>query len=212
MENQKKIALELYKLVAETRKFEIDNFWKRALFFWGALAILLVGYFQVKEQYSDYLIFISFLTCVYTLIFSLSLRGSKFWQENWEQKVLDFQNQLKSIYNDSRITFDIFGIPLHERIRRKEKDRFPLVRAFRFSVSKLPLLISDITLLVTFILFLKDVLHLIKKIIISSLLEKLEFLKPLVILIIMFFILLLTTIYFIIFLKEENSRNKGNIR
>ncbi|MCX6164872.1 MAG: hypothetical protein NTU73_08455, partial [Ignavibacteriae bacterium] len=49
IENFEKIkdkAFDIYKIIIDTRKFEIENFWKRTTFFWGALAIIAVGYFN----------------------------------------------------------------------------------------------------------------------------------------------------------------------
>jgi hypothetical protein len=147
---------DLYKLIVETRNFEIEYFWKRALFFWGTLTIILVGYFKIGKEQEYYLSFISFGGFIYTLIFSLSIRGSKFWQENWEQKVVLFQNELKKIYPELKSYFDIFGIPLHSIIKEKEHGSFSLFRSYRFSVSKLVLILSDITLLFTFLLLIRD--------------------------------------------------------
>ncbi len=164
-QNRRDYIFELYKLAADTRKFEIDNFWKRALFFWGALAIILVGYFQIEKSYHEYLVFISFLGFVYTFIFSLSVRGSKFWQENWKKKVIHYQDKLKKLYpTEFDSDFDVFGIPIHLEIQNKESKHYLFHRSYRFSVSKLVLILSDITLLLMFLLFGKDVVNLFSSI------------------------------------------------
>ena len=83
---------DLYSKILDLRKFEIENFWKRTLFFWGTLAIVLIGYFQGGVEIR-YLIFISLIGVLYSLIFSLSIRGSKYWQEHWEVMASDFERK-----------------------------------------------------------------------------------------------------------------------
>jgi len=203
--SDKQLMLELYKLVADTRKFEIENFGRRSLFFWGALAIILAGYFQIEKYYQDYLIFISFLGFVYTLIFSLSVRGSKFWQENWEQKVVHFQDKLKKLYpKEFESDFNVFGTPLHKAIKEKESEHSRLLRSYRFSVSKLVLILSDITLLLMFCLFVNDCFSLFSTI-------KWEICnndyKPHYKAIAFILVFALSCIYLLLFLLGERKRN-----
>lgn len=86
-------ATDCYKYIIEHRKFEIENFWKRALFFWGTLAILIVGYFNFPKD-SFFIVFISYLGAIYNIIFCLSLRGSKYWQEHWENVATIYETKL----------------------------------------------------------------------------------------------------------------------
>lgn len=203
---RKKINLELYRLMVETRKFEIENFWKRTLFFWGALTIILIGYFKVEQDYNDYLVFISFIGFIYTLIFSLSIRGSKFWQENWEQKVVYSQEKLKNLYpKELENDFDVFGTPLHLVIKNKESKHFFLHRAYRYSVSKLVLILSDITLLLMFLLLLKDSLKLFNNV--SWELFNTD-LRPDFKAISFIFVSIVSFIYIVVFLCGEKKRNK----
>jgi hypothetical protein len=144
--------LDIYKILIDTRKFEIDNFWKRTVFFWGTIAILLAGYFNAKNS-EHFLIFVSYIGLFYNLIFSFSLRGSKYWQEHWEQASLSYERALK---------IRLFRWKLTNRIQEETSHEFFLLRPYRFSVSKLTMILSDITLTLWFILIAKDISFLLR--------------------------------------------------
>lgn len=137
-ENEQQKLYERYKIILETRKFEIDNFWKRALFFWGTLAALFFAVVNVKESNSQYSIFLVYLGAFYNLIFSLSIRGSKFWQQHWED-----------IAEASESGLDRLPIFKTESIfvKKKRLELPILFRPYRFSVSKLVMIQSDSTIL-----------------------------------------------------------------
>lgn len=139
--------IDIYKILVDTRKFEIENFWKRTVFFWGAIAILLAGYFNAKNS-EDYLVFVSYLGFFYNLIFSLSLRGSKYWQEHWEFASVIYERALK---------IRLFRWKLKERIYADNKSVFFPLRPQKISVSKLTMILSDITLFLWIILIVKDI-------------------------------------------------------
>lgn len=145
------LDLNLYKEILELRKFEIENFWKRALFFWGTIAIVLAGYFKADIN-DKYLIFISFLGIIYNSIFSLSIRGGKFWQEHWENMAIVYENSLK---------FGLLKELSSKLIHKKNKSSF-ITYPFRFSVSKLTMLLSDIMVLLWVMFWLKDIYKLFK--------------------------------------------------
>lgn len=141
-------GINLYDKILELRKFEIENFWKRTLFFWGTIAIVLAGYFATKVA-DKYLVFISLIGFLYNIIFSLSIRGSKYWQEHWETMAVIYENE---------IGFDLFKSETSKFISKKNTHfvTFP----YRFSVSKLTMLLSDLTVILWFMLWLKDVHYL----------------------------------------------------
>jgi hypothetical protein len=143
-------SLEIYKIIVDTRKFEIDNFWKRTLFFWGTLAIVIAGYFNAKNS-EHYLLFVSYIGFFYNLIFSLSLRGSKYWQEHWEHTASSYEHKLK---------FRLFRWNLSEKMNKGNEDVFFLFRPYRFSVSKLSMILSDTTIMLWVILIIKDIKYL----------------------------------------------------
>ncbi|MFO4724098.1 hypothetical protein V5H08_18005 [Vibrio cholerae] len=84
-----KLALD-YAL--DIRKFEIELYWKRATYFWALIAVTFAGFFGVlaAEKINDrefYAFVIANIGMVFTWSWFLVNRGSKFWQENWENHV-----------------------------------------------------------------------------------------------------------------------------
>jgi hypothetical protein len=76
----------------DIRKFEIDLYWKRATYFWALIAVAFAGYFAIlsSEHLEDknYLAYVVALVgTIFTWAWYLVNRGSKFWQENWENHV-----------------------------------------------------------------------------------------------------------------------------
>lgn len=144
-------GINLYDKILELRKFEIENFWKRTLFFWGTIAIVLAGYFGSKVD-EKYLIFISLIGLLYNVIFSLSVRGSKYWQEHWETMAVIYENELD---------FDLFKSETSNLIYKNSKHF--TTSPYRFSVSKLTMLLSDLTVILWFLLWLKDLFNSLDK-------------------------------------------------
>ncbi len=78
----------------EIRKFEIDLYWKRATYFWALIAVSFAAYVSILSSdglSTDDRDVYSFLACVagtvFTFTWFLANKGSKFWQENWENHV-----------------------------------------------------------------------------------------------------------------------------
>jgi len=76
----------------DIRKFEIGLYWQRAAYFWALIAATFAGYFAILS--ADHLIDKEYLAYIVSCIGSLFTwawfwvnRGSKFWQENWENHV-----------------------------------------------------------------------------------------------------------------------------
>lgn len=79
-----------YEVSLDTRKLEIELFWKRSLFFWGFIAAAFVAYATFSgDSPSNHrlslIVSLFGLTCSYFWV--LANKGSKYWQENWEQQV-----------------------------------------------------------------------------------------------------------------------------
>lgn len=74
----------------DARKFEIEMYWKRAAYFWTFIAAAFVGYASFLTGSHTHA-FAAFLMSLIGFVFSLAWyqvnRGSKFWQENWENHV-----------------------------------------------------------------------------------------------------------------------------
>ena len=87
-----------YNTASDFRKFEIDLFWKRALFFWGFITAIYTAYYQVLTKIYDMgkcnpprfvhgtfpLFILSGLGLFFCFSWLLTSKGSKHWQENWE--------------------------------------------------------------------------------------------------------------------------------
>jgi len=76
----------------DIRKFEISLYWQRATYFWTLIAATFAGYFAVlAAEHMDDKNFNAFaLGCIgiiFSLAWFLANRGSKYWQENWENHV-----------------------------------------------------------------------------------------------------------------------------
>jgi hypothetical protein len=76
----------------DIRKFEIGLYWQRATYFWALIAVAFAGYFAIlgSEHLKDkeYLAYIvSCIGFLFTWAWFLVNRGSKYWQENWENHV-----------------------------------------------------------------------------------------------------------------------------
>lgn len=75
----------------DIRKFEIDLYWKRATYFWTFIAATLAGFVAIQASSSTNKSDLSVLLTNLGIVFSFGWvcvnRGSKHWQENWENHV-----------------------------------------------------------------------------------------------------------------------------
>jgi len=91
-----------YKIANENRKFEISNYWKRANYYWLFQASVYAGYFYSITAENDKYIcknpeIIVGVTCLGFLTafaWYLSNKGSKQWQENWENHVYGLEESI----------------------------------------------------------------------------------------------------------------------
>jgi len=91
----RKIHEKAYEIANDNRKFEIDNYWKRASYYWLFQASVYAGYFYSITTENDRYIcknpeIIVGVTCLgflTALAWHFSNRGSKQWQKNWESHV-----------------------------------------------------------------------------------------------------------------------------
>ena len=150
-EKELKDPFETYKNLLDTRKFEIDLFWKRALFFWGFITVVGGAYISGKIPAAN-LFFVSIIGFLFSLIFSLSTRGSKYWQEHWELLIVKYEREKK---------FAIYRFGTGKIIKERNKKSCYLAPQ-RFSVSKLTMVVSDITAVAWLIAFIRDVSHLLE--------------------------------------------------
>lgn len=136
-------AEKAFNLALDIRKFEIGLYWQRAAYFWALIAAAFAGYFAIlgSEHLEDkeYLAYI--VSCI-GLIFSwawlLVNRGSKYWQENWENHVDMLENAIVG--------------PLYKTILHRPENRNFVEKHIlgpqAISVSQINLLVSIFTLLI----------------------------------------------------------------
>jgi hypothetical protein len=149
-------VLELKKLEFEKslqlRNFEIENFWKRGWFF-GALIIAIgTGYFKVYKDCNSPAIYLSFMGFLISFLQCLMNRGSKYWQERWENKTKNKEAALgidltKTKLENERWLLDACTLAKNENF-------FTLSR--RFSVSKLTFLVWDAIAILWGFLWVRD--------------------------------------------------------
>lgn len=75
----------------DTRKFEIELYWKRAAYFWTFIGATFAGFIAVQASdavnKADLSVVLSCLGFVFSVAWFCVNRGSKHWQENWEKHV-----------------------------------------------------------------------------------------------------------------------------
>ena len=76
----------------DIRKFEIELYWKRASYFWTFIAATFAAYFVILgAKDMDEKNFMAFIVACIGFLFTFAWfqvnRGSKQWQENWENHV-----------------------------------------------------------------------------------------------------------------------------
>lgn len=85
-------AKKALKHALDIRKFEIELYWKRAAYFWALIVVAFTGYFAIlgakdlaDKEYLAYIV--SCIGFLFTWAWFLVNRGSKYYQENWENHV-----------------------------------------------------------------------------------------------------------------------------
>jgi len=136
----KRILFETLQQALKVREFEIELYWKRANYFWAFNAASFAGYFVVISsdninQYKELTIIVSIIGIIFSLGWYLVNRGSKYWQENWEEHV-------------SMLETEIIG-PLFRTVINPKRYSFKkLSQGYPFSVSKVNQILSLTVLLI----------------------------------------------------------------
>lgn len=127
---------EVLKIAIETRKFEIELYWKRANYFWLFVGVFFVAYYNTlpdgevcageKMQQLDFplenLLFIFGGYC-FSVGWFLANRGSKYWQENWEDHIAALSYYL--------------GMPIFEILKSNHSKYWKLTSSYPYSVSRI---------------------------------------------------------------------------
>lgn len=83
-------------IALDTRKFEIELYWKRANYFWAFMAAIYAAYFLlVAYKIENWFIYsiVSIVGVCFSFGWYLANRGSKYWQENWENHIAVLSKQ-----------------------------------------------------------------------------------------------------------------------
>ena len=148
---------EAFKIALETRKFEIELYWKRTGYFVLFTSAVFVGYYKTlptsgtpdKGEICLLPFLLSSLGFLLSLLWYMANRGSKFWQENWEAHIEMLSTHL--------------GIPIFGIIKHSTSSKLDLMKEYPFSVSKVNQMVSLIVTASWFLLFAFNLVCLISK-------------------------------------------------
>jgi FtsH-binding integral membrane protein len=127
-DNNKKLE-EALKVALDTRKFEIELYWKRATYFWAFIAASITAFFvllsskDVTENHKWFIPIVAFIGYFFSLGWYYVNRGSKYWQENWERHVDKLEKKLHG--------------PLFRYVKVPDKKLNDWMDEYPFSVSKI---------------------------------------------------------------------------
>lgn len=138
---------EAYKVALDTRKFEIDLYWKRATYFWAFITAIFVAYFtaitRITAQPIEMLAaLLALLGFFFSLGWHMVARGSKVWQENWEMHIGYLEEEIHGPL------FKTFNVSKIRKPIIHTKEEFP------YSVSKVNQILSLFTCFFWLLLFL----------------------------------------------------------
>ena len=148
-EYDKKELEEAFKVALDTRKFEIELYWKRTGYFILFIGAVFVGYYTIIEKRDSekewLLLLFSSLGFLLSLLWYIANRGSKFWQENWEAHIEDLSIGLgKPVFGIIKCNEHTIYNPRH------------INKSYPFSVSKVNQMVSLIITFSWLIILLKD--------------------------------------------------------
>jgi hypothetical protein len=83
---------DLFKLVLDTRNFEITNFWQRCNYFLVLNTGLAIAFFNLKDKMEAFGPFVAALGVVVSWLWHRVALGSKFWQVHWEKKLTQVED------------------------------------------------------------------------------------------------------------------------
>lgn len=129
-----------FEIALQTRQFEIDLVWKRSLFFWGFIAAAFIAIGSLKTEQPGLSLLVASFGLVCSLAWTLANRGSKYWQEQWESKLENVED-------------DVIGPFFKNREPRQSKGFWG---GHPYSVSRLAILVSDFVCLIWFLVLIRQ--------------------------------------------------------
>ena len=132
------------EIALDTRKFEIELYWKRTAYFVLFIGAIFVGYYNVFSNSKSHWVslFVAALGFLLSLLWYMANRGSKFWQENWEAHIEELSTYL--------------GTPIFGIIKSRKDPICKVMGHYPFSVSKVNQMVSLIITISWFLTFIKD--------------------------------------------------------
>lgn len=144
-----KLIKRALNIAVDTRKFEIELYWKRATYFWAFIVAAATGFVSVITsnhlESKGFSILLSLIGLLFSIGWYFVNRGSKFWQENWEAH-LDLLGER------------IHG-PLFKTIRISRSNFLDLNKEYPFSVSKVNQLLSFVIIFFWIMAFLYSIFY-----------------------------------------------------
>lgn len=147
------------KTALDTRKFEIEMYWKRATYFWAFIAATFAAYFLLLTsdkaiQIKGFTIVVSAIGYFFSLGWYFVNRGSKLWQSNWERHVDFLESEIQG--------------PLFAYIKIPEHKFKKLSGEYPFSVSKINQLLSFMMVVFWFSTFIFSIFYCFNKLWINN--------------------------------------------
>lgn len=158
LDNDREKIETAFNLAHETRKFEIELFWKRGTYYWAFILGAFTAYLFCFVSFIDnlnstdkfcnlsflknmFLLILVMMCFIFCLAWVLINKGSKFWQENWEQHINVLEN-------------DFTGKLYKTILNTNDKSSFSknpfCEKPFDFSVTKITTITSIILMIVSF--------------------------------------------------------------
>ncbi len=139
-----------FEIALETRKFEIELYWKRTAYFALFIGAVFVGYYSIllpnetnNNGNSHLSLILAVLGYLLSLLWYMANRGSKYWQENWEAHIEELSTHL--------------GIPIFGIIKSRKHSIWNLREEYPFSVSKVNQMVSLIITFGWLMMLLKEI-------------------------------------------------------
>ena len=111
--------LEVIKIILDTRKFEIDLYWKRSTYFFALIGALYAGFFTLFASFKEneletqnklkILFLLNSLGVVFSIGWYFVNRGSKFWQLNWEKHIAMMEDSIIGPLFKTRISMSYYS-------------------------------------------------------------------------------------------------------
>lgn len=142
----KKLIEKALDIALDTRKFEIELYWKRTAYFILFIGAIFVGYYTVLSGSKSHWIslFLAALGFLLSLLWYMANQGSKFWQENWEAHIEELSTYL--------------GTPIFGIIKSRKDSIYKPTGHYPFSVSKVNQIVSLIITISWFLTFIREAL------------------------------------------------------